>query len=446
MGELQTRIQEQVAEGRWLELRDGLAGLPPPEIAELLAGLGASSRAVIFRLLPRPLAGDVFSHLDGESRNALLKELTDTETHDVLVRLRPDDRTHLFEELPGRAIQRLLNLLSPEELRQARALLGYPEDSVGRLMTPQYVAVRAHWTVDEALRHVRSKGGDPEVISVIYVTDDEWKLVDALEIQRFVLAEPSQRVESIMDRRYAALGPYDDREKAVQTMLKYDLVALPVIDSEGVLLGVVTVDDVFDAALQEVAEDFERSAAVNPLRVSYREAGAWWLYRKRVPWLAALVLVNLVASGVLAAHEQTLASSIALAFFIPLLMASAGNAGAQSATLMIRALATGDLAHTSWLRTVGKEAAVGIALGATMAAAAWLLGLLRGGPGVARTVALAMLAIVVVGNFIGALLPYLLTRLRIDPAVASNPLITSLADISSLLIYFTLARRILEAG
>jgi len=432
-------IELLIEKRNWPDLRVLVADWPAPEIADLLLRIAKADRVLLFRFLPRHISTQVFSHLNTELQVSLVKELTDEETRQLLERLEPDDRTHLFEELPGRVTQRMLNLLSPEDLVEARKLLGYPEESVGRLMTPDYIAVRAEWTIDHSLEHIRRIGNGLDSIAIVYVTDSHWKLVDAIELQQLVLATPSDLVSSIMDRSFVALSPYNDREKAVGLMGKYDLFSLPVVDSEGVLLGLVTVDDVMDVAEEEATEDFQKSAAVEPLKMRYDEASILSLYRKRIPWLTLLVFVNLAASSVIAAYEETLSSAIALAFFIPLLIGSGGNAGAQAATLMVRALATGDVMAKQWFQTLLKELAVGGSLGVTMGVTAWLFGLFRGGTEIAIVVGLAMLSIVVVANSIGVILPFLLSRMGIDPAVASSPLITSIADVAGLVIYFWLA-------
>ncbi|NLY50657.1 MAG: magnesium transporter, partial [Firmicutes bacterium] len=336
-------IKALLEKKNWHTLRQTLTEWPIPETVDLLMTLDKPDRVLLFRLLPRHISNEVFSYLETEHQKALLKELTDDETKLILANLRPDDRTTLFEELPGQATQRLLNLLSPEDLKEARQLLGYPEESVGRLMTPDYVAVRPEWTVEQALKQVRKRGKDSETIDVIYVVDRKWKLEAILELRRLILAHPEQTVEEIMDQTFVSLSAFEDREQAVHQMQRYDLFALPVVDSDGVLLGIVTADDVMDVAQEEATEDFHKIAAVTPLRVSYREASIGSLYTKRVAWLVALVLVNLISSGIIAAYEKTLASAIALTFFIPLLTDSGGNTGSQSATLMVRALATGDV-------------------------------------------------------------------------------------------------------
>lgn len=436
-------VQQLLTECNWSALRERLADVPAPELAITLFEFEKNDRVLLFRALPRVLSADVFSYLLSDQQNALLEDLTDSETRSLLANLAPDDRTQLLEELPGLVTQKLLNLLSPADLIEARQLLGYPEDSVGRLMTPDYVAVRPGWTVAKALEHIRRKAHRSETINSIYVTDDQWHLVDDIEVRRFILAEPDETVSEIMDNTFVSVSAFEDREKAVQTIQLYDLDALPVVGTDGVLLGILTIDDVLDIAEEEATEDFHKGAAIAPLR-SYREAKGWELYQKRIGWLLVLVLVNLVSSSVIAAYQEVLASTIALAFFLPLLIGSGGNTGSQSATLMVRALATGDVKLTQWLRTLGKEVGVGIMLGITMGAATLILGTVRGGIAVGLIVGLSMIGIVFTANLIGILLPFVLTRFKIDPAIASSPVIATLADATGLLIYFSIARQVLH--
>jgi magnesium transporter len=438
------KIKNMIIQREWVGLRESVTNLPAPDVAALLMSLEKVERILLFRLLPRHLSSEVFSYLESKDKDVLLKDLTDEEARQILSDLSPDDRIDFFEELPGIAIQRLLNLLSPEDRKETLQLLGYPEESVGRLMNPDYVAVRPDWTIGMALEHIRKKGKDIETINVIYITDEKWRLIDAIELRRFILADPADTVEKIMDYSFVSISAFDDREKAVQMIQHYDLDALPVVDSEGVLIGIVTVDDVLDVAQEEATEDFQKVAAVAPLKMSYRETSIWALYRKRIVWLAALIFVSLVSSGIIAAYEDTLATYIVLVFFIPLLIATGGNTGTQSATLMIRAIATGDVRMGQWLWAVSREIGIGVLLGATMGLATWILGLFRGGLQIGVVVGLAMVSIVVVTNLIGVVLPFVLTKLRLDPAVASSPLITSVADVVGLLIYFSTATLILR--
>jgi magnesium transporter len=398
---------------------------------------------LLFRALFREQASLVFAELDPADRDNLLNDLTNEETRRLLADMEPDDRTAVLEQLPGQVTQRMMNLLGPADLAEARLLLGFPEDSAGRLMTPDYIAVRRSWTIARAITHIRKWGQDKETISIIYVTDDQWHLLDALELQHFILAEPEQHVEEIMDNSFIAISAYDDREEAVRLIDRYDLPALPVVDVDGILVGVVTVDDVLDVARAEATEDFHKVGGVQPLENSYQETRIFSLYRKRISWLLILVFVNLGSSSVIAFFEETLSSTIALAFFIPLLTGSGGNAGAQSAALMIRELATVDIDVRDWIRIFVKELGDGLLLGLTMGAATFALGFWRGGPMVGLVIALSMLALLFVANLFGILLPFVLVRLKFDPAVASSPLITTLVDLMGLTIYFSVAKALL---
>ncbi|TVR52338.1 MAG: magnesium transporter [Puniceicoccaceae bacterium] len=445
--ELDQRIQgvvELIHLHRWKDAAKELSDWEPPEIAEVMFHLDKSDRVLLFRSIPRPKAADVFSYLDYEHQDALLTELTDEDTRHLLANLTPDDRTALLEELPAKVLQRMMMLLSPSDLREARQLLGYPEESVGRLMTPDYIRVKKDMTVAEALAHMRRYGRDRETFNLVYVTDDEGKLLDALRLRRFIMASPDDKVESLMDYDFIAMNAFEDREKAVEMVQLYDLNALPVVDSQGVLLGIVTVDDIMDVAEEEATEDIHKIGAVAPLETPYSLASPFMLVRKRIGWLLALVFVNLISSGVIAAYEATLETYLVLAFFIPLLIGSGGNSGAQSATLVVRALATGDLRTRSWLPTLAKEVFVGLMLGAMMGLVSSVLGAFRGDWTIGLVIGLAMTCIILVANLMGSMLPFLLTKLKLDPAVASSPLITTTVDVVGLMIYFGVATLILQ--
>jgi magnesium transporter len=439
---LETEIPQLIEARDWLRLRDVLADVAAPEIADALHALPKPERVLLFRAMSREQAADVLSHMEAEPQHALLMDLTDEESRQLLTALPPDDRTNLLAELPGQVTQRILNLLDPADLKEARWLLGYPEESVGRLMTPDYVAVRSEWSAHEALRHIRRRGRISETINRIYVVDHQWRLIDDLDLRRFILAEPDATVAELMDHTFVSVAASADRREAVNLIQLYDLTALPVVDSDGVLLGIVTVDDVLDVAEEEATEDFHRVGSVGPLRSSLREASVTFLYRRRIGWLMALVFMNILSGAGIAWYEDTIAAVVALVFFLPLLIGSAGNAGAQAATLMIRALATGDVRMTDWFHLLGKELAVSALIGVTMAAGVALVGFARA-PEVVLIVSLTMFIVVMVGSLLGMSLPFVFTRFGWDPATASAPLITSLADISGVLIYFFIASRIL---
>ncbi len=267
-------IHALIEQKDWSSVRQTIASLPEPEIAEMLFELEATERMVLFRLLPREISGEVFALLEKDQQNTLTESPSQEATRRLLSELSPDDRAEFLAELPGNVIQRMLNLLSPQDLKETRQILGYPPESVGRLMTPDYVAVRPEWSIEQALQHVRAKGRDSETIEVLYVVDRHWKLLDAVELRRFILASPSLQVSDLMDHHFIALEATQDREVAVRTMERYDLAVLPVVDTSGVLIGIITFDDVLDVAQEETTEDFHKGAAIAPLKGSYREAGS----------------------------------------------------------------------------------------------------------------------------------------------------------------------------
>lgn len=444
--ELRLALRDKIADSDWDAVRSLVEDVPIPEITDAFLALGKKDRALIFHALPRELSAELFAFMDVDRANRLLDNLSDEDTRQVLANLAPDDRTQLLEELPGQVTQRLLNLLDEEDIKEARQLLGYPEESVGRLMTPDYVALRPEWTIADALQHIRKQEPDSELISMVYVVNEDWTLIDAIELRQLILADPGDTVASIMDESFVSLSAFDDQEEAVRVFARYDKIALPVVDSAGILLGIVTIDDVLDVATAEATEDFHKAAAMAPLKKTYHESRVHWLFQRRIGWLLLLIGINLISSGIIEAYEATLESIIALAFFIPLLIDSGGNTGSQAATVMVRALATGEVRLNQWLRAMGKELLVGFSLGVAMGLASSLLGFYRGTWGLALVVGLSMTCIVLVANLVGTILPFILTKLKIDPAVASAPLITSIADAAGLFIYFGIATAFLEFG
>lgn len=414
-----------------------------PDIIDEMDQLDKKDKVLLFRALPRDLAVEVFAYLEGDTADDLLVSLTDAETRSMLREMSVDDRTALLEELPGELTQRLLGMLSPEDLAEARQFLGYPEESVGRLMTPDYVKVSVGWTVGRALEHIREVGHESESLSVVYVVDSRGILVDGLPLQRFILSPPETPVRAIMDESFLSLEATADREEAVRLAQRYHRLMLPVVDTRGVLIGVVTVDDIMDVSEEETTEDFHLQAAVTPLRTSYRDARVFDLFRSRIGWLGVLVVVNLVSSGVIAAYETTLDTVVVLAFFIPLIIGTGGNAGSQSATLMIRAISTGEIRIDQWFRVFAKELVIGLLIGLALGVLGFGLGYWRGGPEVGLVVFLTLVSILVITNLIGMSLPFVLNLVKADPAVASGPLITSVADAVGLLIYFGFATWIL---
>ncbi|MCL2182822.1 MAG: magnesium transporter [Chitinispirillia bacterium] len=447
---LTPEIIQLIRERKWTDMREALISWPPAEVAALIQSIEEPTRVLLLRFLPRQYGAEVFSELTPGSQDDLLNELSNHEVRGLLADLSPDDRIALIEEMPAEVTRRLFSLLSPEDLKETRQLLGYPEGSVGRVMTPNFVDISAEWTVSEALSHIRKHGRGSETITVVYVTDETGKLLDEIPLRRLVLAPPEKTVESIMDGSVVSLNGYSDQEAAVAMIKKYNYLALPVVDSAGVLLGIVTIDDMMDVAEAEVTEDFHKLGAVSieadgegPIE-SIREAAVSVLFRRRIVWLVLLVFVNILSGFGMSFFTDTIAAAVALVFFLPLLIGSGGNAGSQSSTLLVRALATGNVRRRDLGRMLGKEFLVSLLLGLTMAAAIAGVAVFRGGMRVGLVVAASMVLILVTSCLVGVLLPFILQRFGKDPAAASAPLVTSIVDISGVLIYFSLASRVIR--
>jgi len=441
MEEIISLVQELIEKRQWKKLRQEIEKLDPAEIAELIEEFKREGDDIIlFRLLPREIARETFFRLEYDKQQELVEGLADRKQllSELLNDLAPDDRTALFEELPGPVSQRLIQLLSPEERKISIQLLGYPEDSIGRLMTPDYVAVKPEMTIEQTLEHIRKFGKDSETMNVIYVVDEKWKLIDEIRLREILLAKADQTIQDLMDNRFIALDVLNDQETAISVFHDYDRVALPVINTEGVLLGIVTFDDVMDVEEEEATEDFHKFGSIQDLIFNPAKAKIFLLYKKRVFWLVILVFMNVFSGSAIANFEDTIQNMISLVFFLPLLIDSGGNAGAQSATLIIRSLATGDVTIKDWMRLIGKELLVAFLLGLTMAIAVSLVASFRA-PEIIFVVGLSMILTVLWGSLLGLSLPFIFTLIKQDPATASSPLITSLADISGVLIYFSIA-------
>ncbi len=444
MVEVKFDFQTFFDEKNWRGLKLALNEYDSIQIAEILEDLEENQEIVVFRLLSREQAKEVFQLLSQEKQEDIIDGIAHNVQNlsNLLNDIEPDDRTAFFEELPGKVSQRLIQLLSPKEKQITLQLLGYPEDSIGRLMTPEYVAIKAHYTVDRAFQHIRKYGRDSETLNVIYIIDDERKLIDDIKIKELILADPQEKVENLIDSKFVALNVMDDQETAIKAFTDYDRVALPVVNDDGILLGIVTFDDIMDVAEEESTEDFHKfgsiqSAITNPLKETIFN-----LYKNRIIWLVALVFMNVFSGAAISRYESVIQTMVSLVFFLPLLIASAGNAGSQSATLMIRALAVGDVEVKDWYKLIWKELLVSLLLGLTMAATVALVASFRA-PEIILVLIITMVLIVITGSLVGLVLPFVFTKFKLDPATASAPLITSIADICGILIYFSVAKWIL---
>ena len=448
-----TLLRDLIAERRFFEIRRRLEALDPPSLADLLLALGQENQAVVFRLLPKPVATLAFEHLPFESQEKLLKALGDHDVAAILDDMSPDDRTALLEELPGKVTKRLINLLSPEERAVATHLLGYPDESIGRLMTPDWVAVKPQWRVREALEHVRHFGSDSETLNVVYVVAKGGKLLDDIRMRELLLTDPEVLIEDLMDRQYVALNASDDQEEAVAIFRRFDRTALPVVDSEGILVGIVTVDDVLDVAEAEATEDFHKLAASEALDEPYLTIRLGKLIRKRSLWLILLFFGQMLTASAMGYFQEQISQALVLTFFLPLIISSGGNSGSQAATLTIRALAVGEVRIQDWWRVVRRELGSGLVIGAIMGALGFLrvavgelLGEDYGGAWayMGLTIWLSLLGVVIWGTLVGGLLPLILKRAGVDPATSSTPFVATLVDVTGIVIYFTIAASVLR--
>jgi len=435
-------------------LREVFREWPPADIAEVILDLPEDEQVIIFRVLPHDLAADVFEYLDLDAQQKLLRAMAHEQVVGILNEMAPDDRTALLEELPSAAARQLIRLLTPEERRIATALLGYPEDSVGRLMTPDFIAVHEGWTVQQVLDYVREHGRDSETLNFVYVVDDRGKLIDDVRMREFLLRPLTAKVTDIRDQTFGALNVTDSQQDALNVFRKYDRAALPVVDSNGVLVGIVTADDMLDVAEEEATEDIQKFGGMEALEEPYMRIPLWRMVRKRAGWLIILFLGEMLTATAMANYQEELAKALVLALFLPLIVSSGGNSGSQASTLMIRAMALGEVTLRDWWRVMGREIQAGLALGAILGA----IGVLRVGawaiigeqylhrqpygahwPLVAITVGIALVGVVLWGTLSGSMLPFLLRRIGADPATSSAPFVATLVDVTGLIIYFSIA-------
>jgi magnesium transporter len=413
------------------------------EVAEELERLPREERAVPFRLLAKDRALEVFETLDPAVQQELLDGLRDANVRQLFEGLDPDDRVRLTEEMPAKVAARLLAGLSPHERRMTATLLGYPEDSAGRIMSPEVANLRASMTAAEALERLRRIGRRAETIYALPVTDDERRLLGAMGLRDLVLAPPDARVADLMDTDVYSAPVDTDQEEVARLIREADLLALPIVDTEGRLVGVVTVDDAMEILEEEDTEDVVRAGGAEPLGRPYLSVSVLQVARSRVVWLLVLIAAATLTVNVLQLFEHALAEVVQLALFIPLLIGTGGNTGAQAATTVTRAIALGEVRFADLTKVILREAWVGLLLGGMLALLAYGPVLLLFSSGIAAVVSLTLISICTLATLVGSLLPLLAQRLGADPAVMSAPFITTLVDASGLVVYFLIARMVL---
>lgn len=433
-------------------LKEIISEWHPADLAELISDLPESQQFIVFRFLPKNLTSTVFEFLEVESQKNILLSMGKKEVASIINELSPDDRTSLFEELPHYVVKNMLQLLTKEEREIAKTLLGYPEDSVGRLMTPEYVSVTEEMTVEEVLEKIRKDGSESETLDVFFVIDDDGKLIDDLTIRDVLLSSPKKKVSKLMDHKFAYLNATDDQEIAVESFKKYECYALPVTDNEGFLIGIVTIDDILYVAEEETTEDIHKIGGIEALDDSYMNTSLFQLVKKRASWLVILFLGEMLTASAMAFYEKEIAKAVVLALFVPLIISSGGNSGSQATSLIIRGLALKEFSFSDWWKIMKREIISGFILGLILGTVGFIrISVWQYFSGIygeywislATVVMFSLIGVVMWGTLSGSMLPLLLKRLKLDPATSSAPFVATMVDVTGLVIYFTIAHLLL---
>jgi magnesium transporter len=446
-------LKQLLDERRWFPLRRGLAELHPADVAEFVNRLNRAEEAIVLRLLGRR-KGEVFGYLPEDRQERALGLISPEDLDALIAGMSPDDRTRLLEMLPTEVAHALLGRLPNTELRKSLALLSYPEDTAGRFMTPNYAAIRPDMTAAEALRHIRETGRGKETLDIIYIVDARGRLMEDVRLGALVLADPQALVTDIPDPGVMSILDTTRREDVLRMFEKYDRVALPVTDTDGRMLGIITVDDVLDVAEQEATEDIQKIGGMEALDAPYREVGYWAMVRKRGGWLSILLFGEMLTATAMTHYEREIQRAVVLALFVPLIISSGGNSGSQAASLIIRSLALKEMVLRDWWFVMRRELFSGLTLGAVLGAIGFLrvvfwqhLGLTDYGPHyllVAFTVYASLVGVICVGTLSGSMLPFILRRLGFDPAISSAPFVATLVDVTGVVIYFQVAAFLLR--
>lgn len=452
--ELTSQVLADLLEARnFMGIRASMAGLSPADSAEAIEEFEPVKQAALFRLLPMQLAAEVFEYLPVEAQEDLIHAMGNEQAAGILDAMSPDDRTALLEELPTAVCARLINSLSPKERAVAVRLLDYPEYSIGRMMTSEYLTVRDEWTAREVLNHIRLHGSDRETLNVLYVVDPSGKLVAEVRMREILLCPIEATVKDLRKEAFIVLTATDDQEAAVTAFRKYDRTVLPVIDGHGGLVGIVTVDDILDVVEEEATEDIQKLGGMEHLDEPYLDISLARLVKKRATWLVVLFLGEMLTATAMAHYQGDMEKAVILALFVPLIISSGGNSGSQAATLIIRAMAIGEVGLGDWWKVMRREVFSGLTLGLILAVigvlrislwqkffnsygAQWFL--------IAATVGITLVGVVLWGTISGSMLPFILKRLGFDPATSSAPFVATVVDVTGLIIYFAVAGVILH--
>lgn len=447
------KLKELVKEKQYNELKREFTDLYPTDIAFLLDDMPEEYRPVCFRLLPKDIAADVFVELESDSQEMLIKSFSNTELESILDELYLDDTVDIIEEMPSNVVKRILKYSDPDTRKEINKILQYPEDSAGSIMTTEFIKLRQYNTVAQAFDIIRKNGDEAETINVCYVTDEGCHLQGYVTIRTLVLEkDTSTKIADIMDTQIISVSTRDDKEDVAQDMSKYDFDAMPVVDSENRIVGIVTFDDAIDVMEEEATEDIEKMAAITPMDKPYLRTSTFELWKARIPWLLLLMISATFTGMIITSFEDALASYVALTAFIPMLMDTGGNSGSQASVTVIRGISLQEIEFKDILKVVWKELRVALFCGVTLAAVSFAKIMLFDGmvlgntgitPTVALTVCLTLVLTVVCAKVVGCIMPLLAEKLGFDPAVMASPFITTIVDAISLLIYFGFAKALL---
>ena len=440
-----TQVRDLLENKQYTTLRQILAEMNEADVAVLFEDLEEGEQIKLFRILPKDMAADVFSYLDVDYQQFIITSLSDKDAAGIIDNLMADDATDLLEEMPANVVKRLLALASPDTRRDINHLLRYPEDSAGSIMTVEYVDLKENLTVEQAINRIRKVGVDSETINICYVLDSRRKLVGTVALRYLLLTEPDELIGDIMHENVISINTLMDQEEVARAFQKYDFTAMPVVDNESRLVGIITVDDVVDIIEKEATEDIEKMAAIVPTDKPYSRTGILETYKKRIPWLLLLMISATFTGKIISSFEEALSVYVVLTAFIPMLMDTGGNAGGQSSVTIIRGLSLDEIAFSDMLKVVFKEIRVAALCGITLAVCnfAKLMLLDKVGLVVAIVVCVTLVCVVIIAEVVGCTLPMFAQKLGFDPAVMASPFITTIVDAISLLIYFSIATKLL---
>lgn len=439
-------LKQYLEEKRYREIRSELIGMREVDISDILEQLDITTALMLFRMLPKDLAVEVFSYFSSDKQKEIVGNITDVELQYIVDEMYFDDMIDLLEEMPANIVKKILISSSPEERKLINQFLNYPQDSAGSLMTIEYVDLKKEMTVKEALGHIKDIGLSKETVYTCYVTDKNRKLEGIVSLRKLVVGEEDEVIKDIMEEDVVYVNTHDDQETVADLFRRYGFIALPVVDMEGRLTGIITVDDIVDVIDKESTEDFQKMAAMSPSEDKYIDTSVFSLAKHRIIWLLFLMVSATFTGGIIKRYESVLESSVLLAAFIPMLMDTGGNAGSQSSTLVIRGLALGEIDLKDAGKVMWKEFRISIIVGIILAIVnfARIYYLEKVDLFVALTVSVTLVVTVMASKIIGGLLPILAKKMKIDPAIMAGPLITTIVDALSLTVYFAMASWILN--